>query len=113
MRDNTAFEGQAQPDLVSLPRYLRHRAIGHPIRCAGESCFVHVERAIERYLPGFFPTDPLELRLREVERLNAVLRQENERLGNEIKEGALSTSCQHPAKKPADRYNAEQTGLRN
>lgn len=89
MRDNTTFEHQAQPDLAARPPYRRLRAIGHTVGCACESCFIHVERAIERYLPGFFPADPMELRLREQDRVIAALRQEVARLSIGHKPSAL------------------------
>jgi hypothetical protein len=81
--------------------YHRLRAIGHVVHCTCEHCFVHIERVIEQYIPGFFLLDPLELRLREVEHINAELRRENARLRTALKGAVLPTSCQPPATKSA------------
>ena len=80
--------------------YLRLRAIGHTVGCTCEFCFVFVERAINRYLPGFFPADPMELRLQEAEVAMLVLRSENERLRQALKAAAVPTEPRQT--QPAD-----------
>lgn len=80
MQNHTTFDHQAQPDLASLPPYHRLRSIGHNVGCGCEACFVHIERAISRYLPGFLPPDPLVHRLKEIELENTELRALIERL---------------------------------
>jgi hypothetical protein len=77
MRNSITFEHQAQQD---LPPYHRLRSIGHNFGCVCEACFVHVERAISHYLPGFLPPDPLVQRIKELEQENAELRLRNEQL---------------------------------
>lgn len=62
------------------PTYLRRRAVGHDVDCGCEECFVFIERAIQRYLPGLLPPDPVAHRLRELEMANAELLAQNERL---------------------------------
>lgn len=98
MPKNITFPVEEQPQ-----PYRRLRAIGHTCGCCCEACFVYVERAIEKYLPGFFPADPLELRLKELERANIALRRENDSLRREMKESALPLSSHVPAT-ISDRY---------
>lgn len=71
-------------DFACSPAYRRLRAIGHPPGCTCEECFVFIERVIQKLFPGFFPADPLELRIKEMEKENAELRDENERLHKAI-----------------------------
>ena len=77
MRNNITFERHAQYD---FPAYHRRRSMGHRVGCGCEACFVFVERAISRYLPGHLPPDPLVQRLKELEGENAQLRSQNEQL---------------------------------
>ncbi|HMS85521.1 MAG TPA: hypothetical protein PKD12_17905 [Nitrospira sp.] len=77
MRNSITCEHQAQQN---LPPYHRFRSIGHNVGCVCEACFVHVERAISHYLPGFLPPDPLVQRIKELEQENADLRLRNEQL---------------------------------
>lgn len=100
MRHNSTFDLQAQPDVSPSPTYHRLRTIGHHVGCCCEVCFIYLERAIEKYLPGFFPVDPLELRLRQMEQENLGLRMENERLRDKIKVVVLPQ--QSPMKKPTE-----------
>jgi hypothetical protein len=100
MRHNNILDLQAQPDVSTSPPYHRRRAIGHHVGCCCEACFVYLERAIEKYLPGFFPADPLELQLRQMEQENLGLRKENERLRDKIKVVVLPH--QRPMRKPSE-----------
>jgi hypothetical protein len=64
--------------------YRRLNSIGHFPGCVCDKCFVLIERAIRRYLPGLLPDVLADPRILELEMITCKQREEIHRLRTEL-----------------------------